>query len=232
MRKAWQGLLATCGLVLAGCAQQDEKSAAALDFTAPLPAVAAQFRTTISSNGTEQSFEWRFWRNDRRVVIEHPAQRTGSEWQRDGSVIFHRQLFHGEQRGIEMQLDDVPAADRTSTWMQRALLIDPQLLGALHDRGTHTKGGHTLRRYEGGVYGVNWRVQLRADTLVPVLIERREADVVERIELLALHPLSQAPWQPTPAGNYQFIDHIDLGDMGYDPFVQKVQRYGAVAHTH
>ncbi len=232
MRSAWQGLLAACVLALAGCAQRDGTPAAALDFTGPLPAIAAQYRTIVIRDGVEQSVEWRFWRDERHLVTEYPAQHTGSERQRDGSVVFHRQLFHEERRGIETQLDDAPVAGRTSYWTQQALLIDPRLLGALHDRGTHKEGGHTLRHYEGGVYGVNWRVQLRADTLIPALIERREAGTVERIELLALHPLSQAPWQPTPAGNYQFIDHIDLGDMEYDPFVQKVQKHSAVAHTH
>lgn len=231
MRKVWQGLLVASGLVLAGSAQ-GETPAATLDFTAPLPAVAAQFRTDISRDGTRQSIEWRFWRDERRVVTEYPAQHTGSEWQRDGSVIFHRQLFHEDRRGIETQLDATPVAGGTSEWTQRALLIDPRLLGALHDRGTRSEHGHVLRRYEGEVDGVKWRVQLRTDTLVPALIERRARGIIERVELLALHPLSQAPWQPTPSGDYQFIDHIDLGDMEYDPFVQKVQKHSAVAHAH
>lgn len=224
-------LFASCLLVTA-CAPRGGTESAALDLQAPLPAVAAQFRTRIRRGDAEQAVEWRFWRTADRLVSENLTSRIAEEWQREGATVFLRRAFHDDRRGIEYQMDDLRIAGELPQWTRQALLIDPRVFEALTlQRGFGFPGGQQ-RRYTGELDGSHWDVTLRIDQMLPVRIERRRDGLVERTELIALHPLSTAPWQPTPTDAYVFIDYADLGDMESDPFVQKVHRLQGHGHAH
>ena len=182
-------------LLAAACAPRAASDAPELNLQAPLPPVAAQYRTRIVRGGAEQIVEWRFWRAPDRLVSENLTARTAEEWQREGATLFLKRAFHEDRRGIE-----------------------------------YTRH----RRYVGEFGGSRWDVTLHIEQRLPVRIERRRDGIIERTELVALHALAAAPWQPTPTDTYPFIDYADLGDMESDPFVQKVHRLlgHAPGHAH
>jgi hypothetical protein len=216
-------------LLAAACAASD---APGLNLQAPLPPVAAQYRTRIVRGGVEQIVEWRFWRAPDRLVSENLTARTAEEWQREGATLFLKRAFHEDRRGIEYQMDDLRIAGELPQWTRQALLLDPQLLGALTLRRGLLAGDSGHRRYVGDFEGSHWDVTLHSGQMLPVRIEHRRNGLIERTELVALHALSAAPWQPTPTDAYPFIDYADLGDMESDPFVQKVLRLLGHGHAH
>jgi hypothetical protein len=188
--------------------------------------------TSATSGDVEQVVDWRFWRAPDRLVSENLTTRTGEEWQREGATLFHKQLFHADGRGIEFQMDDLRIAGRLPQWTRQALLADPRVLTALTVKRSAWRDGHPLRQYAGAVDGTHWDITLRVDVMLPVTIERRQPRLSERTELIEVHALDAAPWQPTPADAYPLIDYTDLGDMAADPFVQKVQKLTGSAHVH
>lgn len=221
-------------LLAAACAPRAASDAPELNLQAPLPPVAAQYRTRIVRGGAEQIVEWRFWRAPDRLVSENLTARTAEEWQREGATLFLKRAFHEDRRGIEYQMDDLRIAGELPQWTRQSLLLDPQVLAALTVRRGLLEGNTGHRRYVGEFGGSRWDVTLHIEQRLPVRIERRRDGIIERTELVALHALSAAPWQPTPTDTYPFIDYADLGDMESDPFVQKVHRLlgHAPGHAH
>jgi hypothetical protein len=225
-------VLLASALLAAACAPRGATEAPGLDLQARLPPVAAQYRTRIERGGAEQIVEWRFWRAPDRLVSENLTARTTEEWQREGATLFLKRAFHDDRRGIEYQMDDLRIAGEPPQWTRQALIVDPQLLGALTVRRGLLAGDAQHRRYVGELEGSHWDVTMHIEQMLPVRIERRRDGLIERTELVALHALSAAPWQPTPTDAYPFIDYADLGDMESDPFVQKVHRLLGHGHAH
>lgn len=235
------------GSVLAGCSEVAPHRAvtdAFVDLAADnLPATAAEYRTTLSLEPTghphaadgstaEQPVVWRFWREARQIVIERPQLGLGELWQRDGKTLIHRKLYHGDRRAIEFQEDDLKMLGGKPAWQKLALLIDPAVLERLTAGELDWLDDKPVREYRGSAAGADWRVVVRLDLALPVLIEREAHGVSERTELLNAYPLAAAPWQPTASGSYDVIDYADLGDKEYDPFVVKVQAQMGHDHSH
>jgi hypothetical protein len=202
------------------------------DLAAPLPALAAQYRTETFANGEVERIEWRFWRGPDRLWSENLTDRTGERWQRDGHTLFHQKLFHEEARGIQFQMHDLRMFDALPEWNEKALLVAPELLGSLPIKSARWRNGHPLRRYNGIVDGVAWDITLRVDLLLPVVIERSVNGARQRTELLETRALEAAPWQPVPSAGYELIDFADLGDREPDPFVLKARSRLGVTHLH
>jgi hypothetical protein len=203
-----------------------------IDFAATPPAVAAEYRTTVTTAGDAHRSTWRFWRESDRVVSENLADGTGEQWQLDGRTLFHQQLFHEARHGIEFQSDDLRMLEALPAWGKQTLLVDPGVLAVLEPTGAGWRSGYPYRRYTGRIGGVRWDVTLRADLMLPTVIEREERGVRQRTELLEVYALADAPWQPTPTDGYRILDFADLGDHERDPFVMDVQRRLGLEHTH
>lgn len=207
-----------------------------------LPNVAAEFTTT--REGEEHAHEqdeheshtdkviWRFWRDSQQITIETPQLAMGELWQRDGHTITHRKLYHGDQRAIEFQDDDLRMLNTTPSWQKLALLVDQKLLEQLTASSLDWSDGYPTREYAGKVAETEWRIIMRMDLGLPLLIEREHTGFSERTELLHAYTLSAAPWQPTSTAGYDVIDFADLGDKEYDPFVIKVQSQMGHEHHH
>lgn len=207
-----------------------------------LPAVAAEFVTTRDGDEHDASaeehqdeaetVEWRLWRGKQQIVTERPRLGIGELWQLDGQALIHRKLYHADRRAIEFQHDDLKMLRAAPSWQKLSLMLDPKLLEQLTAGDIEWRDGYPLREYRGSLDGTDWHIVMRMDLALPSLIERRHGDFSERTELLAAYPISQSPWQPTPADSYEIIDYADLGDKESDPFVIKVQAQMGHQHAH
>lgn len=218
-------------LVLQGCATARLPTTVATAQDPP-PPVAAAFRTRLQHEGRQETSEWRFWRSESRVQREDLQSRTGELWQRDGATIFHTLFFHGERRGVEFEQADLQMTGSGTSWEQHAHIVSPALLQRLRPGRTGTTRATPYQDYAGKVDGIQWRVRMRTDLMVPVSIEQRSDDRVLRIELIEAHPLAQAPWSPPATAEYGMVDFADLGDHERDPFVQGLQAYMGLGHGH
>lgn len=230
-------------IVMTGCSStpvHPSSTANILDLSSPtLPKVAAEFITTRQDEQPEHDHEahednvtWRFWRENNLVTIERPQLGMGELWQRDGQAVIHRKLYHGDQRAIEFQPDDLRMMETAPSWQKLSLLLDLAILAQLKAGDIEWSDGYPVREYEGKVAESEWRIVMRMDLALPVLIERQNEHGSERTELLNAYALGEAPWQPTPTEGYDIIDFADLGDKEYDPFVTKVLSQMGHDHHH
>lgn len=223
--------LAATFLVIAGCATTQPVQP--LDFDRTLPHAAAEYRTEVAEEGAPAtSSRWRIWRDTDRIERENLDAQRGEVWQRDGNVVFHSQIWHAYQRGIEFQSGDLGMVGGTPDWTQQAWIVSPQLLQSLPVVSEKSRDGVTYRRYRGRHADADWDITMRLDYLLPVSIKRSQPKHVERIELVEAHELSQAPWQPTPSREYEMIDFADLGDRERDPYIQQMLAEAGHAHAH
>lgn len=227
-----QPRVALVGLVLTLLGCEPEQPVPQVDLTAPLPSVAAEFRSSVVQDGTATEIEWRLWRDAHLVVVENLSERRALYWQRDGNVVFHRVLFHDDRRGVEFQPGDLDLIEAPTAWSERALLFPPQLLTELRIARSGWRDGSPYRRYEGDLAGSTWRITLAVDSLLPLEIDRLTAGRHERTTLVAHAPLAAAPWTPVAAQDYELIDFADFGDRESDPFVARVQSQLNLGHAH
>ncbi len=233
-------LLVACSSVTV----QQAQSSKIIDLSSPnLPAVAAEFVTTREGEAhspdaheehqtQEDHVTWRFWRDSQQITIERPQLALGELWQRDGQSIIHRKLYHADRRAIEFQDDDLKMLDAMPSWQKLTLLVDEKLLQQLTADELDWSDGVPTREYQGKVAETEWRIVMRMDLGLPMVIERQREGFSERTELTNAYALSQSPWQPTPSNSYDVIDFADLGDKEYDPFVIKVQAQMGHEHSH
>jgi hypothetical protein len=197
-----------------------------------LPAVAAQYRTTVTRDGQSTVSNWRYWRSDDRVQREDLGERTGDLWQRDGATMFHTLLFHEDRRGIEFEQVDVQMTGGNTSWDQQAQIVGPDLLAKLQLVKSGWRGDVPWRDYAGRIGAVHWQVRMRADMMLPIRVEQRAAHDTLRIELVEVHDLTHVPWHPTSSDGYGMVDFADLGDHERDPFVVRVQAHLGLDHDH
>lgn len=231
--------------LLSGCSNAPANLSSTINLidlsSANLPKVAAEFITTHESEAPEhdrehehpaESVTWRFWRDTHQITIERPQLGMGELWQRDGHSVLHRKLYHNDQRAIEFQPDDLRMLQTAPSWQKLSLLLDPQVLGQLTASDIEWSEGYPIREYQGKIADSEWRIVMRMDLALPVLIERHHEHGAERTELLHAYSLGEAPWKPTPADGYEVIDFADLGDKEYDPFVARVLSQMGHDHSH
>ena len=221
-------------LLLALVACGDQPPVPQLELAQSPPPVAAEFRTTVeSAQGSKSSAQWRFWRSHDRIERENPAAQSGDLWVRDDRTLFHTRLYHADRRGIEYRSEDLQILNASPDWAALATLLDPRLVGALHERESGWRDGYPYRRYTGAIGDVAWDITVRTDQMLPTRIERRSADrQVETVELLRSFEFGEAPWQPAASADYDILDYADLGDHERDPFVMRVQAEEGGGHLH
>jgi len=205
-----------------------------LDYSAPLPPVAAEYRSERSAGAGQppQGGTWRLWRETDRVQRDFESSRTSEVWRRDGGAVFHVKYFHEAQRGIEFQAADLSMLGAMPAWQQVGLTVSPELLADLTPSGSGREQGYEWRRYSGTHQGVQWDITLRTDLMVPVNVERRQGEAKEQVSLVGAWPLDAAPWRPLSVESYDVLDFADLGDYERDPFVLAVQGQLGLAHGH
>jgi hypothetical protein len=203
-----------------------------IDYTAPLPAVAAEYRTERQAGGDMPPVvgSWLLWREPDRVQRDFPASRTTEIWRRDGGALFHVKYFHDAHRGIEFQQPDLTMLGALPTWQQLGLTVAPELLADLQPVASGSDQGHAWRRYRGSHNGVQWDITIRTDLMLPERVERVQGAHREQITLQGAWSLAEAPWKPVSVDSYDVLDFSDLGDHEHDPFVVAVQGQLGIAH--
>ncbi len=194
--------------------------------------VAAAYRTLVRHDREEDVTQWRLWRSADRVTREWLRDHTAEVWQRDGATLFRTVLFHDERRGIEFEPADLQMTGAAASWSQQTQLVSPALLRSLRAGKSGWREGVPWREFTGEREGMRWRVRLRMDLMIPMLVEQTTGKQLTRITLLEAYPLTQAPWQPTPYDNYGMLDFADLGDHERDPFVLRAQARMGLGHGH
>jgi hypothetical protein len=224
------GLIAVATAPCLGCAPRPPVPEIALD--APLPPLAAEFRTVIEEDGRTAVIEWRVWREADQIIIENLTERTADYWQRDGKSVLRRTLFHDERRGVEFHPGDLELLKGPAEWGERALLFPPSLLSVLGAAGGGWRDGQPYRRYQGEIDGTRWHLSVAVDWMLPLELKRRSPHGAVHTRLLGAFPLSTAPWQPVPCADYDLIDFADFGDRATDPLVARVESRLGLGHAH
>jgi hypothetical protein len=204
-----------------------------MHYTAPLPAVAAEYRSERVTGGDTPPVVggWRLWRESDRVQRDFPSSRTSEVWRRDGKALFHVRYFHDAHRGIEFQQADLSMLGALPTWQQLGLSVSPELIADLQPAPDAGQGPES-RHYTGTHDGVQWDITIRTDLMLPVHVERAQGADREQITLVQAWTLDAAPWKPIAVDSYEVLDFSDLGDHERDPFVMAVQGELGVAHGH
>lgn len=231
MKRAARPALAALAVFVAGCATAVHGIPEPPAESA-LPPVAAAYRTEIRHGREVNASEWRLWREAESVQREWLQERAGEVWQLDHGTLFHTVLFHDERRGIEFEPADLQMTGTTSSWAQQAEVVSPAVLQALRGGRSGWQRDVPWREYTGDLNGTHWRVRMRTDLMIPLLVEQTDGQQRSRTVLLEVHPLAEAPWQPTAASGYDMLDFADLGDHERDPFVLRAQARMGLAHGH
>jgi hypothetical protein len=204
-----------------------------MDYTAPLPTVAAEYRSERVTGGDKPPVvgSWRLWREPDRVQRDFPSSRTSEVWRRDSKALFHVKYFHDAHRGIEFQQSDLSMLGALPTWQQLGLTVSPELIADLKP-APGTSQGQESRHYTGTHNGVQWDITIRTDLMLPVHVERVQGAEKEQITLVGAWTLDAAPWKPIAVDSYEVLDFSDLGDHEHDPFVMAVQGELGLTHGH
>ena len=208
------------------------------DFSAQLPDVAAQYLSILKTKDPDHAQgetlrnEWRFWREDNLVIRDNLDTHISDLWRRDGTTLSQKKLFHDDQRGVEFQPDDLRMLNIEPQWQALTLLFDIALLEKLHKVDSGWRDDVPFQRYEGHVDNADWTIELRTDLMLPLLIDYQSPGQHETFRLISAYPLVESPWIASTGTDYNIIDFADLGDMGYDPFVKKVEILLGGVHQH
>lgn len=232
LNRALRPALIALAVVLSGCATLSRPVPEWSAADAPAVPVAAAFRTEHGHGRDAHTSQWRYWRAADRVTREWENGRSAETWQRDGHSVFRTVVFHDLRRGIEFEPADLHMTGAAGSESGHVHLVSPELLAQLAAGKSGWQGDVPWRDYAGERHGVRWRVRMRLDLQVPILVERTQGGELTRTVLLEAHPLAQAPWQPTPSEGYGMLDFADLGDHERDPFVLQAQARLGLGHEH
>ena len=204
-----------------------------LDTSGGWPAVAAEYRSTVTAEGASpESRTWHYWRDTDCIQRENVATGTGERWDRDGRTLFLTRLYHADRKGIEYRSDDLEILNATPAWTQLALLVDPAVLAGLAEVEAGWRDGVPVRHYAGTFDGARWDVKVRTDLMLPVEVRVERGTASESVELVSAVARDRAPFEPTQATGYEIIDYADLGDRERDPFVMRVTAAEGYVHGY
>ncbi len=208
---------------------------------ADAPALAAHYRETIGvKKGTKsgQAADWYFSR--RSNEIETARGEYAEVWKRDarGEVTLTR-VFHADRKLIEYTSGELRTQKRYPDWTTLSAVLDPHITPALKPVGATSYLGRAATRYKGKLDGLNVEVVwLNRESLAAKIVRSSPVGKVT-LELKELRAAPDIRWPQAgldKAESYALLDGADLGDMEYDPFVQRVlgrgEGHGGHAHHH
>lgn len=188
-------------------------------------ALAAHYQETHRvAGGHKESTDWYFSRQNNQVETARGSY--AEVWQRDdrGELTLTR-VFHQDRKLVQYTPGELRTEGRLQEWSALNSIIDPRQLTSLKQNGTVTILGKTASRYT-GKFGED-RVEvlwLPKESLVAKLV-RTKSNTTTILELKELRASSDAHWPQASldkSEGYTYIDGSDLGDMEYDPFVQRL----------
>lgn len=198
--------------------------------------LAAHYREEIVVGKKQKSADWYFTRHDNQVET---AQAGYAEaWQRDerGEIALTR-VFHQDRKLIQYTPGELRTQGRQKNWFALNSIVDPRQHAALRRVGSVSVLGRPASRYTGKIDGERIEVIWLTQEALAAKVVRAGRDGRVSLELKELRSSPDSRWPRADLADtdqYTFLDGADLGDMEYDPFVQRVldAESGHGAHIH
>lgn len=199
--------------------------------------LAAHYRETRRVVGArKESTDWYFTRQNEQV--ETARGDYAEVWQRDerGELTLAR-VFHQDRKLIQYTPGELRTQGRQQDWSALNSIIDPRQLTTLKRVGTVSVLGRPASRYAGKLGGERIEVLWLVKEALAAKLVRSGRDGSVSLELKELRSSPDSRWPQASlarADRYAFLDGADLGDLEYDPFVQRVLEIdsGHGAHAH
>lgn len=195
-----------------------------------LPALAAQFRVTLTPTGqAAQQQRWQLTRSNTLITwLKGPG--TEELWRRDSSGIRLERVLRADRHVIDYSAGELRALAVAVDWAALATLFPAAQLGLLKARRAPAAGAKT-QHWAGRIGGE--QVDLLWDPVaqLPLRLARTGANGRVLFERTALHAAAPADWPQAGAGSsdFQRLDAADFGDMAYNPVVRKAEALDARA---
>lgn len=197
-----------------------------------LPPLAARYQFQVGSRKSD----WYLIRAANRIVIYDGASSQAKLWEKDarGEIEFSR-IFTADRRLVEYAPGEVKARGPVPDWNALASIVGPRDLAALRKIGERKVLGRNTSILTGTVAGAKLQVWWLASERLPAMVQHGQGSKAVRLVLreLRARPASDWNWaEPETLAAYSRLDAADLGDMEYDPFVQKVLHLDGHSHDH
>lgn len=197
-----------------------------LAMSQSLPPIAAEFETTIEEghgNNEQQPHRWRFWRSHNRVETLSLEDRSGETWQQiqNGELEYQR-IFHAHQQIIDYVPGDLKAIGAQADWTSLSSLLSPEQRNSLQDGTPENLLEKSALHYQSTIDAMPFEVIWLEREQLPGLIRRQENGHTLVTRIIAVYPLTQAPWSAPATDDYHHTDFSDLGDKENDPFIHSI----------
>jgi hypothetical protein len=196
------------------------------------PPLAARYQAQAGKRVSD----WYLLRDANRVVIYDAASGQAKIWEKDarGEVEFSR-VFTADRRVVEYAPGEVKARGPVPDWNSIASILAPRDLAKLRKAGERKVLGRTATILTGTADGSKVQVWWLPQERLPAMVQQGQGSKAVRLVLRELRPQAASEWnwaEPATLAAYARLDAADLGDMEYDPFVQKVLRLDGHSHGH
>ena len=217
--------LAAAGWAVAAMAGAGVASPAATD-PAPLPALAAQFRVTLSRPGlAPRQQTWQLVRSADQISWQK-GPGTEEIWRRDASGIRLARVMRADRHVIDYSAGELRALEVAVDWLALASLFPAARLALLKAMPSPQGQGQGKTQHWVGRIGAE-QVDLLWDPVaqLPARLARSGPGGRVLFERTALQASIPAHWPQPGAGidDFQRVDAADFGDMDYNPVVRKAQ---------
>lgn len=197
-----------------------------------MPSLAARFELHTVGRGAD----WFMIREPQRIVTFNTGSRQGEVWARDEQDrIEYTRVFAEDRKTLDYTDGQLKTLHMTPNWSQLASILSPESVAKLHKTGERKVLGQRALILEGSIDGVRTRLWWLPALQLPARLERGRGKTATQLVLRELYKAPPAAWnwaEESVLGTYDKLDATDLGDMEYDPFVQKVMRQDGHHHGH
>jgi len=224
-------------LLLAGSPHAHEpqtlpSAATAATAATALPPLAARYQFQTGKRNSD----WYLIREANRIVIYDAASGQAKLWEKDvrGDIEFSR-IFTADRRLVEYAPGEIKARGPVPDWNALASIVGPRELAGLRKTGERKVLGRNAAVLSGNTAGGKLQVWWLAQERLPAMVQHGQGSKAVRLVLRELRsqPASEWNWaEPETLAAYARLDAADLGDMEYDPFVQKVLHLDGHSHSH
>lgn len=197
-----------------------------------IPPLAARFKLHTADRDTD----WFMIREPRRIATFNAGSRQGEVWTRDeqGRIEYTR-VFADDRKAIDYTSGQMETLNMAPDWARLASIISPETIAQLRKTGERKMLGRRVLVLEGKVEGAPLRLWWLPQMQLPARLEWGHGNAATRLVLQEIHKQTPIDWNWTDESvldTYAKLDATDLGDMEYDPFVQKVLRQDGHHHSH
>lgn len=211
---------------------EPRKPVSSATATTSMPPLAARFELHTVGRGTD----WFMIREPQRIVTFNAGSRQGEVWARDeqGRIEYTR-VFTEDRKILDYTTGQLKTLHMVPDWAQLASILSPEAVAKLRKTGERKVMGQRALILAGNIDGVRTRIWWLPELQLPARLERGRGKTATRLVLREIHEKAPAAWNwadESVLDTYAKLDATDLGDMEYDPFVQKVMLQDGHHHGH